>query len=520
MPFLGGSCKRTKTIGRGYGGAMERSEVAFILFPNNLFKDLSALAGSKAVFLVEELLFFRQFNFHKQKLVFHRASMKAYETYLNAQGMATHYVEAFADQADIRLLIPYLKEKGFTKICLYQPTDDWLEKRITKSCLQTGMACAFINNLLFINSIEDLSAFQDRRKTYFQADFYIHQRKSRRILVDSDLNPEQGRWSFDADNRRKYPLKKIPPKLNRSCHTAYHTEAAEYITHHFSSNVGVIDPAHYYPATHDQAELALADFLENRFSEFGVYEDAIVKEAFHLNHSVLSPLINTGLLLPMEVIHKAIKYAAAYSIPYNSLEGFVRQVLGWREFVRMVYVREGSRQRTRNFWQFNRKIPAGFYHGNTGIEPIDATIQKLIRSGYTHHIERLMVLSNFMLLCEFDPDEVYRWFMEMYVDAYDWVMVPNVYGMGQFADGGLMCTKPYISGSNYILKMSDYKKGGEWTEIWDALFWRFMHVHRAFFMQNPRMGMLLNTFDKWDPSRRHGVLEKAQAFLDELDKGK
>lgn len=165
----------------------------------------------------------------------------------------------------------------------------------------------------------------------------------------------------------------------------------------------------------------------------------------------------------------------------NSLEGFVRQVLGWREFIRGIYHVVGSKQRTTNYWGFTRKIPQSFYDGTTGIVPLDNVIQKLVKTGYSHHIERLMVLSNFMLLCEFDPDEVYRWFMEMYIDAYDWVMVPNVYGMGQFADGGLMCTKPYISGSNYVLKMSDYKKDGKWTEIWDGLFWRFMHVHRDFF---------------------------------------
>ncbi|HNA18238.1 MAG TPA: FAD-binding domain-containing protein, partial [Ferruginibacter sp.] len=161
--------------------------------------------------------------------------------------------------------------------------------------------------------------------------------------------------------------------------------------------------------------------------------------------------------------------------------------------------------------------PSGFYTGATGIKPVDETIGKLLKSAYNHHIERLMILSNFMLLCEFDPDEVYRWFMEMYIDAYDWVMVPNVYGMGQFADGGLMCTKPYISGSNYILKMSDYKKGEAWAGIWDALFWRFLHVHRHFFLQNPRLRMLIRTFDNWEDSKKRLILDKAAAFLAQLD---
>ncbi|HRG90337.1 MAG TPA: FAD-binding domain-containing protein, partial [Chitinophagales bacterium] len=218
---------------------------------------------------------------------------------------------------------------------------------------------------------------------------------------------------------------------------------------------------------------------------------------------------------PAQVIDVAIDYAAKNDVPLNSLEGFIRQVIGWREFIRAVYEFKGTAERTRNYWGFNRKIPASFWNGTTGIAPIDTTIRKVLRTGYCHHIERLMLLGNFMLLCEFDPDEVYRWFMELFIDAYDWVMVPNVYGMSQFADGGIMSTKPYISGSNYVLKMSDYPKG-EWCEVWDALFWRFIHTRRAFFLQNPRMGMMVKTFDKIDAAKQQKHLDAAERFLAKL----
>ncbi len=208
-------------------------------------------------------------------------------------------------------------------------------------------------------------------------------------------------------------------------------------------------------------------------------------------------------------------YASNHAIPLNSLEGFIRQVIGWREFIRAVYELKGTEERTKNYWRFTRKIPASFWNGTTGIEPIDLTIRKVLETGYAHHIERLMVLGNFMLLCEFDPDEVYRWFMELFIDSYDWVMVPNVYGMSQFADGGLMSTKPYISGSNYLVKMSDFPKGA-WQTTWDGLFWRFMHVHREFFLQNPRLGMLVNSFDKMDPLKRQAHLDAAEAYLESL----
>ena len=180
-----------------------------------------------------------------------------------------------------------------------------------------------------------------------------------------------------------------------------------------------------------------------------------------------------------------------------------------------MYETRGSDERTRNFWNFTKKIPVSFYDGTTGIGPIDQTIKKVLKTGYCNHIERLMVLSNFMMLCEFDPDEVYRWFMELFIDSYDWVMVPNVYGMSQFSDGGLMATKPYISGSNYLMKMSNYKKG-DWQDVWDGLFWRFMDTHRDFFKQNPRLGMLVSMFDKMAPEKKVKHLENAESYLTSL----
>jgi deoxyribodipyrimidine photolyase-related protein len=266
----------------------------------------------------------------------------------------------------------------------------------------------------------------------------------------------------------------------------------------------------------EDAQKWLDNFLAERFEKFGVYEDAIVQKESVLYHSVLSPMLNIGLLTPQQIIDETLRVSAAKNIPLNSLEGFIRQIVGWREFIRLVYEREGTKQRTTNYWKFKRKISTSFWTGDTGIAPIDSTIKKVLKTGYAHHIERLMVLGNFMLLCEFDPDEVHKWFMEMFIDAYDWVMVPNVYGMTQFADGGLMTTKPYISGSNYLSKMSDYEKG-TWQPIWDGLFWRFMHVHRNFFLQNPRIGMLVKTFDKMPEEKRKAHLHAADNYLQSLD---
>ena len=229
----------------------------------------------------------------------------------------------------------------------------------------------------------------------------------------------------------------------------------------------------------------------------------------------MSPLINSGLLDPKYILHESIEFYKKNNIPLNSSEGFIRQIIGWREFIRGVYICKGSEERTKNYWGFKRKIPKSFYTGTTGIDPIDDTIKKVNKSGYANHIERLMILGNFMVLCEFDPDEVYKWFMELFIDSYDWVMVPNVYGMSQFADGGLMSTKPYISSSNYIIKMSDYKKG-DWSDIWDGLFWSFMDKQREFFKKNPRMRMLISSFDKMDPLKKEKLLLNANNYIKNL----
>ena len=182
-----------------------------------------------------------------------------------------------------------------------------------------------------------------------------------------------------------------------------------------------------------------------------------------------------------------------------------------------LYKVKGSYSRTSNFWNHDHKLPKSCYNGTTGIEPVDQSIKKLLNTGYNHHIERLMILGNFFLLTEIEPDEVYKWFMEMYIDAYDWVMVPNVYGMSQFADGGLFATKPYISGSNYIIKMSNYKKG-EWSEIWNALFWRFMIKNESFFKKNYRMSMLLGSFRKREDTEKEKLLQLAEEFLNKFHK--
>ncbi len=487
-----------------------------VIFPHQLFQQHPALQLGMPVYLVEEWLFFRQYQFHKQKLVLHRASMKFYQGWLQQNGFTVTYIETHTPLNDCRQLVAALAKQHIAHIHLAEPADDWLLARMQQACRTNNITLHLYANPNFLNTMHGVEAYFSNRKTYFQTDFYTWQRRQRNILLQADGQPLGGKWTYDADNRQKYPAKQKPPALPLPPENNYITEAKQYVQQHFAANYGSTSTACLFVVTFADAQQWLADFFAQRFAQFGVYEDAIVASQAVLHHAVLTPMLNTGLLQPQQIIDGALTAAKTYDVPLNSLEGFIRQVMGWREFIRIVYAREGGRQRTSNYWKFTRRIPASFWTGDTGIAPIDITIKKILQTGYCHHIERLMVLGNFMLLCEFNPNEVYRWFMEMFIDAYDWVMVPNVYGMTQFADGGLMTTKPYISGSNYLMKMSDYPKGN-WQQVWDGLFWRFMHVHRRFFLTNPRLGMLVNTFDKMPPEKQQQHLNHAAQFLQQLD---
>ncbi|QEC66885.1 cryptochrome/photolyase family protein [Panacibacter ginsenosidivorans] len=501
--------------------------IAAIVFPHQLFKQHPALDKANKVYLVEEWLFFKQYKFHKQKIVLHRASMQFYRSWLEENGYIVEYIESTNAHAEVRKLIAHLSKQGVTEIHNADVVDDWLRKRFQHACKKHAIETVEHETPMFLNTLNGVSKFFENRKTYFQTDFYIKQRKQRNILIEANNQPAGGKWSFDAENRLKFPKNEKLPAYNFPKENKYVKEARSYVVKYFSHHYGLADAPFntvnsFYPVTFTEAEKWLHGFLLERLPNFGKYEDAMVANQSILYHSVLSPLLNIGLITPQQVIDETLKIYQRQKLPLNSVEGFIRQIIGWRDFIRIVYEREGRKQRTTNYWGFTRKIPASFWKGETGIVPVDNVINHVLQNAYSHHIERLMVLGNFMLLCEFDPNDVYKWFMEMYIDAYDWVMVPNVYGMTQFADGGLITTKPYISGSNYILKMSDYKNAKAvnehtWQEIWDGLFWRFMHVHSNYFQSNPRIGMLLKTFQKMPAEKRNQHLQVAEDFLQLLD---
>ncbi len=490
-----------------------------IIYPHQLFHKHPAIQKGRKIFLIEDPLFFGNdphwpTAMHRQKLVLHRASMKAYAAELEKAAHEVCYMEVPAGGTTNSVdLLEKKLPRGVKKIHLADPADHILLKRVQCFARNREIECEIHVSPNFLSPAEFLTNHLASKKKPFMAKFYEHQRRRMNVLLEKDGSPIGGRWSFDAENRAKLPKNHVPPREPITRGNAFTREAISYIREKFPNHPGSLK--HFrWPVTRAEAEAWYERFLEERFENFGLYEDAISTQHAYIYHAAITPMLNIGLLDPQEVVDRAIEKASSSpDIPLNSLEGFIRQIIGWREFMHGLYRHRGTEIRKGNFWNFTRKIPDSFYTGTTGIAPIDRVIQQLLQDGYCHHIERLMVLGNFMLLCRIHPDDVYRWFMEMFIDSYDWVMVPNVYGMSQFADGGTFTTKPYFSGSNYILKMSDEKKG-PWCEIWDALFWCFIGDHLAFFSKNPRLSMMARTWEKFSPDKKDNFRKTARNFLE------
>jgi deoxyribodipyrimidine photolyase-related protein len=405
-----------------------------------------------------------------------------------------------------------MKKDGIETVHVVDVTDYWLSKRIAAACQKYKLTLTAHESPLFILPKSDAIERYKASKKHL-AKFYQSLRIDKNVLLTDAKQPVGGQWSFDAENRKKLPKDVHLPDDPLSIENADVTAATVWLQTVKGEHYG--EAAQWLPYTHATAEAWFQTFLHERFANFGTYEDALSTTHTLLFHSALSPLINIGLLTPQYVLDETLGYTKTHQVPINSLEGFVRQILGWREFIRAAYECDGVQMRTKNFWQHTRALPQAYWKGETSILPVDTAIHSALRYGYNHHIERLMVLGNVMLLSKIHPDEVYRWFMAMYVDAYDWVMVPNVYGMSQFADGGVFATKPYISGSNYIKKMSHYQ-GGKWEDIWTALYWNFIETHQAFFMQNHRLSMMPRLLAKMDSEKRKYYQNIAKEHLGEM----
>ncbi|NUT69909.1 cryptochrome/photolyase family protein [Pseudarthrobacter sp. C4D7] len=513
-----------------------------LVLPHQLFEQQWEGADQGTVYvLIEHDLYFRQYSFHAHKLVLHRASMAGFARRLRGLGHDVVVLPSDRTRASRVQLADLVRQRRPRKVTWFDVVDDWLERDLTAGLADAGYAMQGGDVLESPNFLTSRAQIQDwfANNPARMHDFYVWQRRRLDVLMDGG-GPVGGKWSFDADNRKKLPRGYAPPTVSRfrghhalrqdgmfqldglgeasgpngretSEDAARDVESAiSWVAAEFPDAPG--DPHLFaWPTTPEEARQHLQEFVDERLDGFGPYEDAISAAHPFINHGLLTPALNIGLLNPAEVVH-AVLDSADEGTPLASLEGFVRQVIGWREYMRATYLLRGRRMRTANLLNHRNQLGAGWWDATTGLAPVDLVVSRVLTTGYAHHIERLMVLGNAMSLLRIHPDDVYEWFMEMFIDAYDWVMVPNVYAMSQFAAGADITTKPYVSGSNYLRKMSDLP-AGEWTADWDGLYWTYVEDHRPVFERNPRSRMIASLVDRMDPGVRDGHRRRARDLL-------
>ena len=395
--------------------------------------------------------YFTKYRYNKKRLLLHRASMKYYHDYLNTLSQTS------------KMTITYVNYNSTPKLPktyqVFDPIDN----------IKLPNTPQFLPSPNFLLAKEQYETYRQTKTTkFFFNTFYNYSKSLLNILPNIK--------SQDKDNRNKLPkdikLPKTPPKL-RTIDINYVSQAALYISSNFPKNYGVTD-AFQYPVTHKTAKAWLNNFITHRLPNFGTYQDAIAKDENYLFHSVLSSSINIGLLNPIDVINAALK---AKNIPLNSKEGFIRQLF-WREYQRFCYIYAKTQLKTQNYFNNNKTLTTNWYKGTTNIAPVDDCIKKAFDTGYLHHIERLMIMGNFMNLSQICPTEGFKWFMEFSCDSYEWVMYQNVYDMVFFTTGGLTMRRPYVSSSNYILKMSNYSSKEEWVPMWNKLYQDFIRRNK------------------------------------------
>lgn len=478
-----------------------------LLLGDQLFDGLPGLPRGLPILMQEDCQLATNFRHHKQKVVLFFSAMRHFAVEQEAEG---HKVEYGQWNLKRPSLIERLSQKG-GKIYTYAIHDRSFRASMIE---KFGDRLIEIPSPAFLTKDSLWSSYASG-KTRKMGDFYKRQRRDLGILVDENQEPVGGQWSYDEDNRKRIPKGLTAPAMPQFLPDPITQEVIQLVQREFSTHPGSLENFSW-PVTREDAIYALDQFLDQRFTSFGPYEDAICRHQTFLWHSALSPFMNMGLLTPSEVVDKALAYGKANDVPMASLEGFIRQIIGWREFIKRIDEEYGETGRDQwNQWNHDRRLSRCWWDATTGLPPVDAAIKRCNRYGWCHHIERLMVLGATQLMAGIAPNESYRWFMELFVDSAEWVMAPNVFGMSQMSDGGVFATKPYLSGSAYILKMSNYP-AGPWTETWDGLYWRFIHLHREELEKNPRMKTVTYGLDRIKPERKEKIFTFAENWIESV----
>jgi deoxyribodipyrimidine photolyase-related protein len=469
------------------------------------------------VVLVESAARLARLPYQRKKLVLLLSAMRHYAAELRAAGYTVDCVAAEGVVAGLRQHVDRWRPARLFTMAAAEYRGRRLQQERLERLL--GVPVTVVPNTQFLVGRHD--PFPAPARKVVQENFYRSLRRHFDLLIDQHGNPIGGTWNFDKENRKTLPKAGIPAPLPLSFPPDEMTARVMHEVAARPQGVGTVD-GFDLAVTRAQAEAARDDFLRHRLPDFGAYEDAMSRHSAVLFHSLLSPYLNLGLLDPLDLARRAETEFYAGRAPLNSVEGFIRQVIGWREFVYWQYWRLMPGLLTANAWEHRRPLPGFFWDGQTELSCLRYVVNRVLDTGYSHHIERLMIVCNFCLLAGIDPAAVNAWFLACYVDAYEWVVTPNVIGMGLNADGGQIATKPYIASAHYIDKMSDYcracpfdahRRTGAGACPYNVLYWNFLVEHEATLRANPRLGPAVLGLARITQDERAEIQRQARELL-------
>lgn len=509
---------------------MSTIKVVRVILMDQLSTSVSSLQGCNksedVIVMFESRDWLTRVKHHKKKIAFILSSMRHFYQQLSEQGYRVDYTK-LEDAPELNTLSGELERileaHPVDRIVVTHPGEYHQLIEIQGWELRFGVSVEIRPDDRFLCTPETFQQWSANRKQLRMEYFYREMRKRYNILMVGN-DPIGGRWNYDADNR-KTPEKKlqIPHPYEHSV-DEISREVIELVHKEFADHFGELEPF-YYAVTRKQALAVLECFVSERLAFFGDYQDAMLQGEPWMYHSHISFYLNIGLLLPMECIHAVLQAYENHQLPINAVEGFIRQILGWREYVRGVYWLRMPDYGKQNFFQARRHLPAFYWDANTDMNCLRQCVLETRKNAYAHHIQRLMVLGNFALLAGIAPEQVNEWFLIVYADAFEWVELPNVTGMILFADGGYLASKPYAAGGSYINKMSDYckpcyfkvsQKNGSKACPFNYLYWDFMIRNRNRLGTNQRLAMMYKTLDRMGDEKKQLIIDDSRKFLDDL----
>jgi deoxyribodipyrimidine photolyase-related protein len=466
---------------------------------------------------------------HKAKIAFILSAMRHHAERLRALGWTVDYVRLDdpGNEGSFTAEVARAVDRHKARAIHVTQAGEWRVRAMLEAWeTRLGIPVTLHEDDRFLCSHAEFDTWAAARRQLRMEYFYRDMRRKTGLLMTAEGEPEGGQWNFDADNRKPPPQRDLlMPRPIRFRPDAITQDVLAMVADRFAGHIGSLDHFHF-AATREEALRQQKRFLDEALPRFGDYQDAMLTDEPFLWHSILSPYINIGLLDPLDLCRAVEARYRAGKAPLNCAEGFIRQIIGWREYVRGIYWHEGPDYGRRNALGATRDLPGFYWSGETDMRCLAQAIGQTIDHGYAHHIQRLMITGNFALLAGIDPHQVHVWYLEVYADAYEWVELPNTLGMALFADGGLLGSKPYAAGGAYINRMSDYcgrcrynvkKRVGEDACPFNALYWDFLARNARRLARNPRLAMPYRNWARMDEADKAAIRDRAANFLDNLE---